>query len=436
MDVTVKNTKLRLSVAFIFLCYFVLSNYISPTMYFGLTYRHIPFILSAISIGLHILHSISVKRKPIIQIDWSLVAILIVFLFAYYTTINSFDKDKSNEILFDKFMVAIIFFVMISNIISNVREFKLFLYVLTFGTFFLAYLMVHDPHYSQGRPFIIGSALAKDPNDVTMVLAYSLPFIVALLLSIQNKSKVYSILIIGFLVYVFFLSLLAIVEAKSRGGFLALLVGCLMLFKEIKGMRNKIVFGLVFCMFLVPFTIRYVPKSYIWRMEEITVPSEDTSGSTAARKTNMMIALEYTLTHPISAYGPGNNGYMISHKKGFFEYSKHVFKGSHAHNMFLQIGADIGLIPLLFFISFIFSLFMILRKTKKMIKGDSYEEKQIILFIKTLNISLVVLLVAAFFLPVAYRFYLYYLGGLCMALYRISKSYSNNKPSKVVNETS
>jgi O-antigen ligase len=172
------------------------------------------------------------------------------------------------------------------------------------------------------------------------------------------------------------------------------------------------------------FTLRYVPKTYVWRMQEITDESKDPTGSIANRKENMLLGLEYVIRHPLSTYGIGNHSYMLADKKGDAYQVPQVFRGFHIiHNNFLQVGADIGLIPLLFYLLFILSLFNCLRKAQKMSKVESYIEREMVLFTKATRISLVTFLGAAFFLPVAYRPFLFYIGGLCIALYRLSRIY-------------
>lgn len=409
-----KNIKL----SFICLFVFILTNLISPEHALNLEYKRLPFVLGSIALATHILSSL-VRRRLFVQLDLSLFFIFIVFLFAVHLTFfRSVDHDSSLQVIESYFLKSLILFILVSNVIQTKNEFKAYFLLLSVGAFYIAYRLTNFPMYNQGRPWVVGSNLASDPNDVSMVLGYSLPIIVSLLITI--RSKVVKVV----LLYFIFTVLLGLVEAESRGAFVGLAVAFLLFVIEIKKSK-RFIYVIALIPLIIAFAVRYVPPDYIYRMQEISNPEADSTGSASIRIQIMKISLNYILKHPVSNYGPGNNGYMIADKTGFNEPEDTVFHGNHVHSCILQIGADLGLIPMAFYIAFIISLLLKLRESEKRFLYRKETEHHFLVYTKALRISLVVLLISAFFLPVAYKFYFFYVGGACVAIERISRTMSS-----------
>ena len=404
----------NLSIPFIFLVMFAVSNFISPAMYLGQSFHRLPFVLSIIAFVSHIFVSIF-KGRPIFRLTYPTFFLLFVVAFAalssYYISV---DYSRSQE-YFIEFVKAVLLFLLISNIVSNIRQFKIFLFVLSLGAFFVEYNLVHYPIWMRGRAFANCSTIASDPNETSMLTVYSLPFAFAMFLLSKNKG------IKLFLAYAMFTMALGIAEAQSRGGFIALLVVISVSFFYVKGIKNKII-ALIICLpILLVFTIRYVPKDYIWRMQEITDTEKDGTGSAQARETAMRTAMGYIVSHPISEYGLWNHSYYLAEVFGHdFSSDGDIFKGSYlAHSFLIQFGADCGWIPLVFYILFIVSLYLCLFKLRKKIDK---ENKEYFVLVNVLIVSLSGFLVGSTFLPWAYRVFLFYIAGLIVALYNILNS--------------
>ena len=161
-----------------------------------------------------------------------------------------------------------------------------------------------------------------------------------------------------------------------------------------------------------------MPDGYLWRMQEIITLEEDQTGSAQVRMETMKIALQYVIAHPFSEYGLGNHSYHIIEQYGYdpssIDYSQ-IFLGGHlAHNIFLQFGADTGLFPMVVYILFIATIYFNLLNTRRKIRvGPATNEYKFNLLMSYgVLASLTGFLIGSFFLPWAYRIFLFYLTGV------------------------
>ena len=280
----------------------------------------------------------------------------------------------------------------------------------------MAYMLTHYPMYTGGRAFTPGSTLAGDPNDVSMVMVYSISFLAILFITHKNN-----VVRLG-MIYILYIMLLSFIEANSRGGLLALSAACFMFVFEVKGLQKKILLSVLLLAFLGLFFYRYSPDMFVDRMYELTDPmGKDKTGSANIRFLNMSISFSYMTDHLMSYYGLGNNGYLIAKELGMMV-TEDVFHGNHVHNSFLEIGVDLGLICFILFSVFHLSIIRKLSKSISALEGfEDPESKEMKWYLKGLRIGLIGYIVASFFLPVAYRLYLYYISGVCMVGIKLSE---------------
>ncbi len=404
------------SIPFVLICLFTISNFYSPIQYLGEGFARLPFILATASAFSFIITS-CLRREKIINLNAPYVYIIIVLLFALYSTyVGTVDIERSKE-YFDYFFKGIILFFLLSSIINNKIKLKIYFILLTFCTFGLVYQLVNTPTWSGGRAYVADSMYGGDPNIITMIIILTLPITICLFLC--SKSRLFKI----FLLYVVFIMLLGIIEASSRGGFVGLLVLSGYGVIQIDGNKRKIIAAVAIIIFGGLFFARYAPPAYLSRMIEITDPESDATGSAQARSSAMAITFDYVLANPISEYGIANHSYYIAKIYNVDPFQEDIFRGSFlVHNNFLQLGADMGLIPLVFYILFILSLFKCLSIALKKLSllEECVFKKEMLFMIKSLRISLIALLSTSFFLASAYQPLIYYIGGCCVAINTIS----------------
>lgn len=408
----------RVSITFVLLCLFILTNFISPRMLVGIEYARIPFFIFVATVVFFVAGSIFNRRFLYIK-NFALLFALVFVGLAYLISINCEYDPNNSEYMFKEFLIkSLAIFIFVSSLLTNVKEARLFSYVIVFGGAFLAYSLIINPEYIQGRPYSRYSTIVRNPNDMAMFLSYVLPFAITSINS--NNHKIFRFIC---LLTIFYMTV-ALLETRSRGGFLAILTLYFLYIHRKKNLSKKALTVFLTLPIVFVFVVRYAPSNYLNRMKEIVHNEEDSTGSAQARSKIIGITFNYMVTHPLSEYGLGNNGYLVADDQMVIEYSESVFKGSHVHNIFLQVGADLGAFPMIIYILFVLSIFLAIRNTKKNVlergHGRSIHGQTLLELNETVKIAMIVLLVSSMFLPIAYRFHIFLLGGYCLALQRVS----------------
>jgi O-antigen ligase len=404
-----------ISLSFLMLCFFTLANYFSPQYYFGVDNIPIYFGFSA---AIFVIIERRLKNDVLLKLSSPLFFLFFVYMFALYSTfVQTVDIYNSKDIFF-YFSKSIALFILIAAIINTKKKIKYFYILTTLCAFYLSIRMLHYQYWDGGRPFVSGTYFAADPNDFSVVIIYTLPLTVALLLIYKNL--IFRI----FLIYAIFIMFLGIIEAQSRGGFVALIASFFMLLFLIKGVKYKIIGTMIIIILFGGFVARYASELYIFRMKEIISPEADATGSAKIREYNMRIIFEYIISNPFSEYGLGNHSYHLASIYSFspVENGADIHRGSTlVHSFFVQFGGDTGLVPMFFYICFFISVFYVLNKSQKIfISSEFSEKKEMVLMTKALIVAMTGFTAGSFFLPMAYRMYLFYISGLSVAVYSIS----------------
>lgn len=125
----------------------------------------------------------------------------------------------------------------------------------------------------------------------------------------------------------------------------------------------------------------------------------------------------YMLSHP--ALGVGADAFAVAEGRLSAEARQRHrygrgFQWSTAHNSFIQIGAELGVLGLVLFVALLAAAFRLLSRLRRWAGGESAVLAQV------LAGSLVAFVVTATFLSQAYSAYLYTLLGMIVGLARIA----------------
>lgn len=410
----------KISLPVLFLSLFVIASFLSFEKMFGEMFRGLPFFLSIVTLVSHIIYSL-VTGKKLVRFNSSFVLLLLLTIvslcFTYFITVDSFHSRK----IWADFYKCIVLCWLISCVIRDERELRYFFYIIVLVAIYISYFYVNYPDWHDGRAHFTGSYVIGDPNGVSLWLLSCLPF--SWVLFAVSKSNVMRIVFVGSNV----LFLRAVFEAQSRGGFIGLtfilFAFLFLLMKEKKfDISKKMLLGIVVLSVVMFSFIRYMPPQYLSRISEITNPQQDTTGSSEARLNAMRLAFEYIIENPFSKYGIGNHSYYIAEIYGQSpsELGEDLFAGSYlAHSLFLQYGADTGLVPMMIYSGFVVSLLLNLRRVKIVVSSKIPLNPTSLFYINATLASLSGFLVGAFFLPWAYSIFLFYISGISMAVVNI-----------------
>jgi len=197
-------------------------------------------------------------------------------------------------------------------------------------------------------------SLVTDPNDYAINLALTIPFIFYLFNIVKKKSAKL------FLITTSILIVINIMYTYSRGGYIILIVIVFSIVYKFARIRKMITIFL-FAAPLIFFAL-FLPEEAVKRMDVIDkIAIGDYSGyaDPLIERYNLLIAgLNMVKTEPILGVGLGNFRAVSP------SYNAELKRHLPAHNMYVEVCAELGILGFLFFILFTFSIFNKIRKLK------------------------------------------------------------------------
>lgn len=339
------------------------------------------------------------KALTIWPLEMKMLA-LIVFLGLLFTPIAA-SPQLSIETLTDSFFKVVTVFVLMINLIDTRARLISMMKLVVFCGVFVALLTIKsyltgqsitDEARTLERTAGYGTFFAN-PNELAMALILLMPFAVTFGLTSKGVKR---------LVYFGCAAVLAfaVVVSFSRGGFLGLVaIGGVLLWKAGRGKRAVTALaGLVLCAaFLVA-----MPSGYSDRLFTILHTQDDQTHSAQERQELLQRAVEVVMAHPVIGVGVGNFGiYSLSQKV--------------AHNSYLEIAAELGVIGFIAYMILIFAPLRTLRRIERAAYrgrghpgGWSATARESFFLSIGLQAVIVAYMVLSFFQSAEYFWYLYY----------------------------
>lgn len=249
------------------------------------------------------------------------------------------------------------------------------------------------------------SPLAANPNDLALILNLVLALLIGLYYAKPRGALKWVVLT------AIALSAASVVVTFSRGGFLTLLaIAVMVLIKRIRE-RGPAVLGLALVVLLV--SLPLLPQGYFARVYTIVDTKADVTGSAEARWEAMALAWNTIRHHPILGVGLKMHILDIVDQAGHWQWTG-------AHNVYLEIGADLGLPALALYLLAVWQLFKGIRGSMRGLRGVSGTQELVALG-SGIRTALAAFCVAAFFHPVAYHFHFFYIAGLAVAFSEMAR---------------
>jgi putative inorganic carbon (HCO3(-)) transporter len=339
-------------------------------------------------------------------------AVQFIFIFTLLAAISiPFAKWPGGafEAFFNDLLKSVLIFVLVANVLNTVHRMKLMIWSMALWATIMSWVAVRD--FATGNLALQGvriagwdSPLAANPNDLALIINLILALTIGL--SAPRKPLV-SACLLGFTA----LSIVGVISTFSRGGLVTLTTIAILWL--IKRTRNRGPAILLLVLATVPLVLIALPAGYGNRVYSIFDMSADTSGSSAVRWESMVLAWNAILTNPVLGVG------LKQHGLAFLEATGGWSSWNGVHNVYLEIAADLGIPALLLYLSANWYLLTSLRRSLRQItkfRGKrSREARELIALGSGIQIALVAFLVAAFFHPVAYHFYFFYIAGFAVA---------------------
>ena len=313
----------------------------------------------------------------------------------------------SADAFLDEFVKSVLIFLLVANTVNTVHRMKLMMGSMGVWGTIMAWTAIRD--YSTGNLMARGvrirgyeSPLASDPNDLSLTLNLIIPLLIGLCLGAEKPTK--KILLVATMLIL----IGAVIASFSRGGFLAL--SALLLAFLVKEIKRRGASALVPFLILLPIVLLVLPQGYGDRIYSIYDTSSD-DGSANARWDGMVLGINLMLERPL--LGLGFNMHSLA-------FPERGLGWQGIHSAFIQTGADMGVPGFLVYILLVWELFKELHRSRTLLK-DRPNARELLGLVAGLEIALVAYVVGGFLLPVAYRFYLYYIAGFTVALNQLAQ---------------
>lgn len=395
------------SAAYAGLCLFVMLLYLRPNELFPGVFGEFPIakIVAIVTLLAYTLSKLSSGEKIT---EWPLELKMVITIFVLgilFIPAASSSKD-SVDFLKDTYSKVVMIFIIFINLINTRERLMSIMKVTVFlGTWIAldAINKYRSGDFMMENLRIMGAVggMFSNPNDLAISFDLLLPLTVVMMFIHKGLMR-------WVLLFCAIALVVGIVVTFSRGGFLGLAAaGGLMMWKLGKGNR---IMTVVSAMVLLGVFVVSMPGSYGDRLLSISSENMDKTGSSWERKELLKRAFEVAVHHPIVGVGM-NNFHIFS------------IKEKVAHNSYLEIWAELGLIGLIAYLVLMFSPMRSLSR----IESESDKErarapsgKTVPREVKLLSIGIqatfAAYLICSFFGSVQYLWHVYFLAGYAVAL--------------------
>ncbi len=308
------------------------------------------------------------------------------------------DIDRSWNAFADFSKVILMFIVMV-NVVRTERRLQGMFFLVLAVSVYLSVNAFSDYHAgilkSDGYR-VVGtiSNMFSNPNDLALHLVTIAPIALALLLSTRNVFMKIAYAVCAFLMVG------AVTLTYSRGGFLGLSSAAAYLAWRLGRRKRFLTYGAT--VLALTLFIAFAPGGYGKRVSEIT----GNDGSAMARTGDLKHSLLVMLRHPL--FGVGMTNYVLRSDTN-----------TATHNAYTQVGADLGIMALVFYLMFMVTPFKRLRQIESETLETRRREARFYYLAVGLQASLIGYMVSSFFASVCYLWNVYYLVGYAVCLHRM-----------------
>jgi len=336
---------------------------------------------------------------------WTLEMTMLVAIAAlglFLMPLSASPKD-SIDMLTDIYLKTVIIFILMVNLIdTRQRIFSLWKLVVVCGVVLgvgaiKSYMKGEFTDKGLRIEGLVGG-MFENPNDLATALDLLLPFAVVLTLIGKGFARLFyltctAVMGIGVLV------------TLSRGGFLGLIAsGGVLLWKLGRGRRLKTMLGAAM---ICGILFAAMPGGYGARIATIFNNDQDQTGSAQLRRELMERAASIAINRPIVGVGMGN----------FHIYS---IREKEAHNAYLEIAAELGVMGLIAYLIVILAPLRSLHRIERQTRGmQSKSEQEMYWLSVSIQAAFIAYMVCSFFASIQYLWYLYYTAAYAVALRQV-----------------
>lgn len=335
--------------------------------------------------------------------------ILAIYILCILSVPTSVWQRESFDLVFKGLTSQIIMLCLLVYSVNDYDDLLKVVWASIFGIFLLCLAAI-----ATGSGTRVSASSTYDPNDIAMMYLIFMPIIYFLM---NRRRGLKRLFLFGVLVIL----LAGLISTGSRGGFLGLLaVTCFIMLKDnTHSWKLKIAAATI----AVVAFLHFSPDIYMERIRSITDSNDYNLTSEAGRIAIWSHGIRLMLEHPVLGVGAG----AFSTAMGHAYHNSAGFAWTAAHNSFIQIGTEIGVLGLVLFVFLIFSCFIGLhRLSTDLRKKDDTDPDQYAWMVKGLEGSLIAYIVTGAFLSMAYAPALYLILGMSCIVHKFRICESQN----------
>lgn len=307
-------------------------------------------------------------------------------------------KEDSLNTLSETFIKLVIIFTLLINVIDSRERLRSLLKLIVICGTVISLGAIRSfltGQFSKGRIEGIVGGMFQNANDLATGINLLIP--IALVLALTSKG----------IVRLFFCACAALMTAAvivtfSRAGYLGLIALTILIFWKLR-LRHRVL-PIVTTLILLVTLILAIPGGYGSRLSKTMVESKDKSESVDDRTEVLRRGIMVALAHPVIGVGMGN----------FYLYSRRDLK---AHNSYLEIWAELGLIGLAAYLTLLIAPLRSLKKVENE-TFNAQETEVVERFYLSLGLqaTIVSYLVCSAFSSIQYQWFVYYPVAFAIAL--------------------
>ena len=325
---------------------------------------------------------------------------------------GALSQGTSFTLVADQFIKIALMYVVIVAAARGARDVERLAFVYLMAAAVYAAVVVARFDIASGGDWRLGHLYYYDANDFATFAVTATPFGIYFLHAGRTALSRFAAVVALMALSV------AFVYSGSRGGFLAMLAVGAFVVVKFSGIPLR---WRVTAAALVAMVVLGTASQQYW--EQMGTIASDADYNRTGETGRLQIwsrGIGYMLDHPLLGVGPDNFGAaegMLSPYAKRQQYGIGV-RWSAAHNSFVQVGAELGLPGLAFYILMLGSTFAALRRARR--REFPAVSRQLELT-QALTAALLGFVVGSFFLSLAYSDLLYTLVAMSAAMVRVSR---------------
>jgi len=372
----------------------------------------ISLIAAVVGIAIYLLHQSGFRRLQLLR-GRTTAGVVLLLCWATLSVPGALNRGTAFGFLTKGYVEIVLIYFLILGAVRSLRDVERLALVYCSSTALYAAVVLARFHLNSGE-WRLGSLYYYDANDFATLAVTAIPLNLYFILRGPRVPRVVSAFALPAIFVVF-------VRAGSRGGFLAILAISLFVLFGYTTVRPK--WRVLGMCALAALFVATAGEQYWTQIHTIVEPDQDYNRTADNGRVKIWKrGIGYMLQHPL--LGVGIQNFPIAEgtiSPLAWRQQYHIgVPWTAAHNSFVEIGAELGIPGLLFFVAAILSALATLRRVASARPPPGSGAQGPAALAQALTASLIGFTVGGFFLALAYHEMLYTLLALAAGLGKVT----------------